>query len=107
MFSNTPFESKRVQARASHIRRSNWAMWGWVFLLVTGLCAAVPLLYLSLLSTINQYDPANSQSTEQAYYALVGLAGLVAIFCLYLALKQRELERMRETLVREAQETEQ
>src|SRR5437867_5822148 len=103
---NTPFQSKRVKARAIQIRRRNWTMWGWAFVLVIGLCAAVPLLYLPLMNTINQYEPDHAQSTEQAYYALVGLAGLVAVFCLYLALKQRELEGMRESLVREAQETE-
>ena len=101
------FESKRVKARANHIRRRNWIMWAWVFLLVLGLGAAVPLLYLPLVGALNVVEPGSGPSSEQVYYAIVGLAGLVAIFCLYLALKQRELEGMRETLVRESQETEQ
>jgi hypothetical protein len=82
-------------------------MWAWAYLLVLGLCAAVPLLYLPLVGTLEQYEPGTGPSHEQVYYALIGLAGMVSIFCLYLALKQRELEKMRETLAREAQETEQ
>src|SRR2546427_4469889 len=97
-----PFESKRVRARANHIRRRNWLMWGWTFLMVLGLCATVPLLYLPLVGALNQYEPGTGPSNEQVYYVLVGLTGLVAIFCLYLVLQQRELERMRDTVVREA-----
>ncbi len=100
------FESKRVKARASHIRRRNWLLWCWTFLLVFGLCTAVPLLYLPLVGAMNLYEPGSGPPPEQVYYVVVGLAGMVAIFCLYLALKQRELEGMRETLAREVQETE-
>jgi putative methionine-R-sulfoxide reductase with GAF domain len=63
------------------------------------------MLYLPLVKTLGQYDP--SEFSDSAYYFIVGLSGAVLIFCLFVALKQRELEKMRETLVREAQETEQ
>ena len=108
MSQTTPlFVSKRVHARARQIRRRNWMMWAWVFLIVLGLGASVPLLYLPLVGALNQIEPGSGPSPDQVYYGIVGLAGMVAIFCLYLALKQRELEGMRETLARESQETEQ
>lgn len=104
---SAPFESKRVKVRAHQIQRSNWIMWAWVFMLVLGLAASVPLLYLPLVSALDLVEPGSGPSTDQVYYTIVGFAGLVAIFCLYLALKQRELDRMRQTLAQEAQETEQ
>jgi signal transduction histidine kinase len=96
-----------VEVQASNIRKRNWFLWALAFAVVLGLCAAVPLLYLPLVATLGQLDPAQAPTAEHAYYILVGLTGLVVIFCLYLVLKQHELERMRVTLVREAQETEQ
>ena len=101
-----PLQSRRLKTRTNHIRRRNSMMWAWVFVLVIGLCATVPMLYLPLVGALNQYEPDAGPSNEQVYYALVGLAGLVVIFLLYLSLKQRELEGMRETLARESQETE-
>ena len=97
---------KHVRARASLIRRRNWLLWSSVFAVVLSLCAAVPLLYLPLMRSLSEYDPSRASAGENAYYALIGLSGLVLIFCLYLVLKQLQLEGMREELVHEAQETE-
>jgi len=99
-----PLQPKHVRQQANLIRRRNWMLWAAVFAVVLALCAAVPMLYLPLVKALGQYDP--SQISDSAYYFVVGLAGAVLIFCLFVALKQRELERMRESLVREAQETE-
>ncbi len=100
-------ELLHVQARASTIRRRNWFLWSLATVVLLGLCSAVPLLYLPLVDTLTRYDPAQAPTAEHAYYALVGLTGLVVIFCMYMLLKQHELERMRESLVREARESEQ
>ncbi len=95
-----------VRARARQIRRRTWLLWLAVFSVVFALCAAVPLLYLPLNRAVSQFEPGQPGSGENAYYALIGLMGMVAIFCLYVALKHRQLDRMREALHEEAQETE-
>ena len=43
--------------------------------------------------------------SREPYYAVIGLMGLVLVFCLYTALKHRELNDTRAMLMREAAET--
>jgi K+-sensing histidine kinase KdpD len=47
-----------------------------------------------------------AESFNEPYYVVVGLMGLVLVFCLYTALKHRELNQMRAALGREETETE-
>lgn len=95
---------------APHKRRLDrltWWLWALTFSLVIALAAAVPLLYVPLMRTLESYDgtPTGPPPME-SYYAIIGLAGLVLIFCLYVTLKQAELNRMRRSLHLEEEEKE-
>jgi signal transduction histidine kinase len=83
------------------LTRRAWFLWGATFALVIALASAVPLLYLPLNSLLRDDD---SQLPQEAYVAVVGLGGLVLVFCLYTALKQRELDAMRRRLERQEHE---
>jgi len=83
------------------IDRSGWWLWGVTIAVVLALAATVPMLYLPLLRILEDRD---DRLPLENYYALVGLLGLVAVFCLYTALKQRELDAMRRRLEQEERE---
>jgi signal transduction histidine kinase len=84
------------------LTRRGWILWGITFAVVLALTITVPLLYLPLMQLL----AANgvNVSGQDTYYAIIGLAGLVSIFCLYTALKQVELNRMRGALEHEESE---
>src|SRR5512134_129041 len=102
MTDQEPIAKTETPAHSSHrgkLDRLSWWLWALTFSVVVALAAAVPLLYLPLLRTIEQYDGThNAAPPLESYYAVVGLAGLVLIFCLYVTLKQAELNRMRRAL---------
>jgi signal transduction histidine kinase len=83
------------------LTRRGWFLLGTTFVVVIALAVAVPLLYLPL-SSLLQGDEGGLP--QEAYVSVVGLAGLVVIFCLYTALKQRELDAMRRRLEQEERE---
>ncbi len=85
-------------SKRDRINRRGWWLWAVTFTVVIALAAAVPLLYVPLLRMIEEREGG---SGLESYYAIIGLSGLVAIFCLYTALKQRELNKTREHLERE------
>ena len=87
-----------------HLVRRAWFLWGLTFAVVIALAAAVPLLYLPLTSVL--HDGTSTPVSQEEYIAVVGLGGLVLIFCLYTALKQRELDAMRRRLEQEERERE-
>ena len=94
-----PFAGPNAPAKSPWhmLRRQGWMLWGSAFLVMLALTATIPLLYWALAQSL-----ANPSGIEaQAYMVIVGLAGLVLVFCLYTALKQRELESTRAELVRE------
>ena len=80
-----------------HLNRRSWLLWGVTFAVVGALTAAVLMLYVPLLEMSGE----RSQTVIQSYYALTVLTGLIAIFCLYTTLKQRELNKMRVALEHE------
>lgn len=85
-------------SKRDRINRRGWWLWAVTFTVVVALAAAVPLLYVPLLRMIEEREGG---AGLEGYYAIIGLAGLVAIFCLYTALKQRELNKTREQLEHE------
>jgi len=85
------------------LNRRAWFLWALTFVVVIALAAVVPLLYLPLTQLLNE---ESGQVSQPEYVAIVGLSGLVVIFCLYTALKQRELDRMRLRLEQEEHEKE-
>jgi signal transduction histidine kinase len=87
-------------APMTRLRRRGWLLWGLTILLVLALTAAIPMLYLSLLQSIQEHATPRTD----AYMSIVGLSGLVLVFCLYTALKQHELECTRVTLAHEERE---
>jgi signal transduction histidine kinase len=90
-------------SEADRISRHGWALWSITFAVVLALTAAVVLLYYPVLQFT---DPENDNgSLETAYYSVVGLGGLMLVFCLYTAYRQIELERLRRALMNEAKET--
>ena len=96
--STTPAEepARPVQDESPwhHLQQRGWLLWGSAFLVLLALAASIPLIYWALIQSMQ--DPSAAQS--EAYLAIVGLAGLVLIFCLYTVLKQRELNGMRTAL---------
>jgi len=82
--------------------RRAWSLLGLTFIVVIALAAAVPLLYLSQASLLRE-GPGGEAAQEQ-YLPVLGLIGVVVIFCLYTALKQRELDAMRRRLEQEERE---
>ncbi len=87
------------------IARHGWTLWGATIALVVVLGGAVPLLYLPLLKTLGA-EQSTPGAMADAYIRLISLSGLVAIFCLYAALKHRQLESMRAALAKEEFEKE-
>jgi signal transduction histidine kinase len=83
------------------LTRRGWFLWGATFAVVVALASAVPLLYLPLNSLLLGDD---GDLPREAYISVVGLGGLVIIFCLYTALKQRELDAMRRRLEQQEHE---
>lgn len=81
------------------LTRRSWFLWGVTFTVVLALTVSVPLLYVPLMQLAGREEPF--PVLENAYLALVGLGGLVLVFCLYTALKQLEINRMREALMKE------
>jgi signal transduction histidine kinase len=91
--------SERPTSRFAGITRSTWWLWGTTFTVLIALTVTVTLLNLQTADgstpTIWKLD---------ARVAGSGLASLVLLFCLYVGLRQRELERTREALRREEAE---
>ena len=99
-----PEVTPAIVDRDERINRKGWLLWGTMSAAVLGLTAAVTLLYLPLArETGEQVAP---ELFTQAYYSLVGLSGLVLVFCLFTALRHRELNAMRRLIAREELETE-
>ena len=92
--------ANREETRWQRLQQRGWLLWGSAFLVLLALAGSIPLIYWALIQT--GQDPAAVQS--QAYLAIVGLSGLVLVFCLYTALKQRELDETRINLAREERE---
>jgi len=84
------------------LQQRGWLLWGSAFLVLLSLAGSIPLIYWTLIQSTP--DPSAVQS--QAYLAIVGLSGLVLVFCLYTALKQRELDETRTNLAHEEREKE-
>ncbi len=87
------------------IDRLTWVLWAATFAVVLALAASVPLLYVPLAHSLEEITGQRATPLK-GYYALVGLGGLVLIFCLVVALKQSQLHRMRDALEREEEEKE-
>ena len=86
------------------ITRRSWLLWAVTFAVVLALTATVPLLYLPLVNLATA--DGDRPDTQGATFTLVGLAGLVLLFCLYTISKQRELNTMRAELARKEHEKE-
>jgi signal transduction histidine kinase len=82
------------------LRRRAWALLGLTFVLLIAVTATVPVLYWMLLQTMQESGGVRADIPV----VISGLGGLVLVFCLYTALKQRELEDMRAALAREERE---
>jgi signal transduction histidine kinase len=87
------------------LTRRSWVLWGVTFAVVIALATAVPLLYIPLVRALVE-SGASKETSADATFRLVALTGLVLIFCLYTALKHRELNAMRAALGREELEKE-
>jgi signal transduction histidine kinase len=80
------------------IDRKSWWLWIVTFLVMLTLTGSVPALYFPLIS---RPDLAADWTAFEGYYAIIGLSGLVLVFCLYTAMKQRELNLLRQKLLEE------
>ena len=77
----------------------SWQLWAVTCLVLVGLTAAVALLYLPLVRASG--DEMSPEMFGQAYYSIVGLAGLVLVFCLFTTLRHRELNLLRRRIEQE------
>jgi len=82
--------------------RRAWSLLGLTFIVVIALAAAVPLLYLPQANLLG--EGSGGEPVQEQYLAVLGLIGMVVIFCLYTALKQRELDAIRRRLEQEERE---
>lgn len=87
------------------IERRSWMLWLGAFALIFALTFTIPALYVPLLQLVG-VDGGTDLWIRDGYHVFVGLAGLVALFCLYTALKQLELMRIRRQLEAEVRERE-
>jgi signal transduction histidine kinase len=80
----------------AHINRRGWWLWTATIAVVLALASAVTLLFYPLVRLIQELG--GTRNSSESYYAIVGLGGLVLIFCLYVVLKQHELMKTRDAL---------
>jgi signal transduction histidine kinase len=85
------------------IERAGWLLWTATFVLLLSLTATVPALYYPLLQLGGRGGDGQSLLKNE-WIAVVGLVGLVVLFCLYTITKQREVEVMRRALESEERE---
>lgn len=86
-------------SKKNHINRRGWLLWTATFAVLLALTSAVTLLFFPLVRLIQELGGA--RGSADYYYAVIGLGGLVVIFCLYVVLKQHELMRTRDALEHE------
>ncbi|MFH0777013.1 MAG: GAF domain-containing sensor histidine kinase [Candidatus Eisenbacteria bacterium] len=89
--------------RLTSIERSNIRYWLMAFLLLIALATATSLLYVSAIETLKS---TSSTMLESRGALILGLAGLVTLFCLYMLQRQLDLARLRSRLFNEKVKTE-
>ena len=102
-------ESRQQVQGSSHDRgerlvRKGWVLWAVTCLVLVGLTATVAILYLPLVRASGA--ELSPEMFGQAYYSMVGLSGLVLLFCLFTALRHRELNALRRRMEKEEVEAE-
>jgi signal transduction histidine kinase len=81
-----------------HLNRRGWALWALAFAIILALTATIPVIYVPLLQMVAGDEQANLWIRNGSTAGL-GLAGLVLMFCLHTIFKQRELNRLRSTMM--------
>jgi signal transduction histidine kinase len=84
------------------LNRRAWLLWGVTAIVLFALTLTVALLYIPFSRMAGELG---LELLHNAYYALVGLNGLMVIFLLFSALRHRELNEMRRRLREEELET--
>jgi len=102
--STAPQRPRNLLIRAASISRKSWLLWAVTSTVLVGLTSAIALLYVPLVRAASEeFSP---DLFTRAYYSMVGLTGLIVVFCLFTALRHRELEMMRQRIAREELEHE-
>jgi len=83
--------SHTAQSGAELIQRRGWLLWGTTFAVLLLLAGAIPVLYVSSLEATGMHD-------RVSYPLIGGLVVTIIAFCVFLAYKHVELERMRQAL---------
>ena len=91
-------------SRMRRLQRAGWMLWVPTFALLLALAATVPALYAPLVELVGRGHMI--PGLDDTFLAAASLVGLVAVFCLYTVLKQRELNLARSALSREEQDRE-
>ncbi len=84
------------------LNRRAWLLWGVTAIVLFALTLTVAFLYIPFQRMAGELG---IELLHNAYYALVGLNGLMVIFLLFSALRHRELNEMRRRLREEEMET--
>jgi signal transduction histidine kinase len=98
-----PKEPAKKAPRPRRLVLTGWALWAVNFVLLIGLTVAVVMLNLPVIRAL-EVEP-ESAVLHQAYYSLVGVSGLVLLFCLLIVMRQNDLNRVRRELMNEEIET--
>ncbi len=85
--------------------RTQWWSLGVTAIVMVALAITVPVLYYSVLALVDGNENFDLWIRD-SYVLSVGLAGLVLIFCLVLAMRQRDAMKARDALERERFELE-
>lgn len=96
--SRTPYAARRWRK----LDQTGWFLWGAAFTLLLALAVTLPSVYLPLRAA----DGAADALLPEGGWVMGGLVALVALFCAYTVSQQRELNRMRAELERDALEQE-
>lgn len=93
------------RSRFSKLDRHNWWLWAITFAALIAVTATVPVLYAPLLDLTAGNDQYNWWIRDN-YLVGVGLGGLVVLLCLYVTLKQKQLNQVRHVMERDRAELE-
>lgn len=94
----------RASLPTRRLDRASWFLWGVTFVLLLAFAATVPALYVPLLELAGRADDVTLR--PDSWITTVAVIGLVALFCLYTILQQRQLIRMRRALEEQERERE-
>jgi signal transduction histidine kinase len=91
--------STQTEIRWMRLQRAGWMLWAAAFAVLLALTTVVPTLFARVLAFTGKGELPIG--LDNPYVVTIALGGLVALFCLYTVIQQRELHRAVKALSRE------